>query len=360
MLMQQDAHEAVCHAIDSFGSGDWKICWLGCSAIWNLARPPSYRHAFKMEILDMLIRVLKRYKHIPKVVNTNIGAISNLALQTTFKMKIAENIDEILTIINDYTKASQICATAGGLLANLAVSDEVAQILVMKGALRTVSRMWKNKTTDENFTRNTVAVLSNCLTAEEFVPEVIRYNLVEHLYSLHRSSANVSVTGLIENCFQVLQCDPEVPVNSLHLACHHGELALLKEQLTKRDNVISIVNRRDRRRVSLLMYAASGNHLTLVRFLVKCGAETKSVLSREDISPELEATIDMAEGEIANVRAYFQRIIRIYSKDPRIPEALATLIASFLPPFDMFKVVEAPQNTSKSAHTRLTSLPSEK
>ena len=66
---------------------------------------------------------------------------------------------------------------------------------------------------------------------------------------------------------------------------------------------------------------------------MKCGAETKSVLSREDISPELEATIDMAEGEIANVRAYFQRIIRIYSKDPRIPEALATLIASFLPPF---------------------------
>lgn len=337
MLMTKEAHSLVLQAVQKYGKEDWKICWLGCSAIWNLARPPSYRDKFTPACLECMLGVLFQYTYVPKVVNTALGAVSNLALQPEYKMVVSGYIDHILPIINQYAQESHICATAGGLLANLAVSDEVAEILVEKGALYSIAEMWKYNISDENFQRNTVAVLSNCLTATDFVNEILRYDLLEKLYEIHKESTNVSVTTLIVNCFQVLQVDPEFYTTSLHMCSHHGKYSLLKKKLAKMDNVDNFIDLKDGRNAPMLLYAAANNHTKVVELLIKCGANYSYLLSEDALEQKLRNVIISAGTEVEEVRQIYSEVIYVSTKHYKFPTDLSKIIGEYLAPFDMYK-----------------------
>merc|ERR1712167_384796 len=70
------------------GKTDWRICWFGVSAIWNMTRSEVTREAFGFETIELLVKVLKRNKTKDQVVNVCIGSLSNLSLNPIFKLKI--------------------------------------------------------------------------------------------------------------------------------------------------------------------------------------------------------------------------------------------------------------------------------
>jgi len=322
--------------IKMFGKEDWKICWLGCSALWNLARPPAYRSSFSDDFLDSMLSVLFQYAYVPKVVNTSLGAISNLALQNEFKGKIAEYIDLILPIINGYANESHICATSGGLLANLAVNDEVAQILVNKGALGTIGKMWEQQINDENFQRNTVAVLSNCLTADNFVYEILKNDLIEPLYQIVSVSSNVSVNTLVVNCFQVLQCESDFPTTTLHLSCHHGYTKLVVEKLSRQSNVLKFVDKKDARNAPPLLYAAAHGHIEIVQFLIKCGATFQYLLDESQVNEGIREAVAKSLREIQEVRMTYVHAIYDCTNKYKVDLGVAQIISAHIPSYDMF------------------------
>ena len=54
LLMEKGCSDLVIDALIRFGEEDWRICWLGCSAIWNLARPEEFRHKFNPQTVDLI------------------------------------------------------------------------------------------------------------------------------------------------------------------------------------------------------------------------------------------------------------------------------------------------------------------
>merc|ERR1712167_451372 len=114
------------------GKTDWRICWFGVSAIWNMTRSEVTREAFGFETIELLVKVLKRNKTKDQVVNVCIGSLSNLNLNPIFKLKIGRIhvLVPALKVIAQSTNIVTVCRTAAGLLANLGVDTSLANLIV--------------------------------------------------------------------------------------------------------------------------------------------------------------------------------------------------------------------------------------
>ena len=100
---------------------DWKVCWLGCSALWNLARPQDTREAFTIEIIDLVLRAIRTHGSQCKLINTALGALSNLSLNDCLKTYVGtyHNIKSILESLREHFQDRHVACTGCGLIANV-------------------------------------------------------------------------------------------------------------------------------------------------------------------------------------------------------------------------------------------------
>jgi len=126
-------HRKVIKAVRRFHETDWKICWYGASAMWNMTRSAASRNAFNIRTVDVLMKVLEAHQTRACVVNAAIGALSNLSLNHFFKEVVGEShrLNELMKIIDNNIHDMTVSATSAGLLANLAVNDNLANLVVM-------------------------------------------------------------------------------------------------------------------------------------------------------------------------------------------------------------------------------------
>ncbi|ETO25048.1 hypothetical protein RFI_12096 [Reticulomyxa filosa] len=105
---------------------DHKLCWLASSAIWNLARPPVNRAVIGTDGVHLMLQVISKHSNEEQVINTAVGALSNLSLLSDLKDVIArpENLDLILNVLSYFTmkKCASVMTSGASLIANIAVS----------------------------------------------------------------------------------------------------------------------------------------------------------------------------------------------------------------------------------------------
>lgn len=334
MLMQFDVDKIIVRCLNRFYKEDWRICWLGASALWNLARPEEHRNKFSAGTLNLVLEILGSYVENTKVVNTSVGALSNFVLDPVLKQHLGQpqNLPILIQVTNQHIFDENIACTAAGMLANLAVDDAIGHDLVKFGIIETVTNMINLKNRDPTFQRNTVAVLSNCLTSPLFVSECLRHFTVESLFDLQKNAANIGIIALVLNCFQRLDVDSEFYTTSVHAACFHGDLKILKTFVGYDRTLIHDI---DGRGETAIIYAARRNHSDIVEYLIKCGASFEILLdNRETLDPKIMESIDNSIQLIKESREVYAKTVNSTSK---VCADVSSLVAGFLTPYGMIE-----------------------
>ncbi len=75
------------------------MCWLAMSAIWNLARPERCREQFEKSVLSLISQVLRTHFKVHLVVETALGALSNLVLYEELRMECGNSEESMLPLI---------------------------------------------------------------------------------------------------------------------------------------------------------------------------------------------------------------------------------------------------------------------
>jgi hypothetical protein len=332
-------------ALEQF-TEDNKLCWLASSALWNMARPPANREIIGQEGVTLMLKVLSIHhnKH-EKVTNTAIGALSNLSLCESLKAFICEkqNISLVLDVLSLYSaqrKSVSVMTSGAGLLANLAVSDDHGATLLQNDSLPVILQLlrWKSEDVQDSAAaqsentlhRNSCAALNNLVTANHFLDKILECNGIETVYTFLKATENQLFHNLLENCLNVLECDPQHPQTTMHMCALHNRGDILKRliedassldsQLDKMDvdedsedsssnsenlsvgshiwgnkaqtwTVAELLNQTDANNMTVLQYAALGKNYELVEFLVKCGANA-SVLNISEDEQESEEQVN--------------------------------------------------------------------
>jgi hypothetical protein len=334
IVLQKSAHKQVIETINSHIDIDWRLCWLGCSALWNMTRDRDCRNEFALDTVDLLITVLKKnYVHKP-VVNTVIGTLSNLCLDNDFKQYIGKesNVLELLNVIEKWTVNEEISTTSCGLFANLAVNDNLADILVDFGTLNVMQKMFQHDFNEMTFNRNVSAALSNFITSPKFVKECVRLKIVEWVVNLR--PASVAVIALTINCMEAFGVDPRSTTTSYHVAARNGLTKVFLE-LIENDQGIFDLNMPDGSQKTLLTYSIEFNHMELVDILTKCGATiyTSDVIKDLDHEKNVKSVIDCAKQEIKTVQKCHINII----KNCTVIVDSSSIIVDMLPPHEIMK-----------------------
>jgi len=337
-LMKKGCSDLVVQALQKFGNTDWRICWLGCSAIWNLARPEEHRYKFDCEIVDLVLNILEKYKTTCRVCNTALGALSNISLDTELKLYVGqpENIRLLLDIIECNLADQDVASTSAGLLANLAVHDEIADILVDAGCISTLTAMLNTLNRDPTFQRNCAAALSNVITSPVFIRESLECNAIEAMLDLQANAMSMGVVALMMNCFNALEIDPSYPTTTLHMCIVHGHCDLVYKKIIKSTNEGNTidVNVVDGRGVSPLQVAVSYNDPETVALLIKCGADCEKY---QYLAPgPVKTAIYMAVQKVNTIRNVYKYTLHERMK---ISIDIAMVIIDFLPSSDMLFAV---------------------
>jgi len=337
MLMTMHAHTQVIKTLHRMYKKDWKICWLGCSALWNLARPETCRKSFTPADADLALDILNHYKDNERVVNTAVGCLSNLCLDHGLKRYVGtrKNITRLLQTIQDNVTDTAIASTGAGLVANLAVNDEIANSLVECNCIYLLTQIAGIAADGDNtFQRNTAAALSNITTSPNFLTDCLRNNTVEALFQLQESAHTMGVIALIMNCFNILDVDSDNWTTSYHMMCHHGLFDILKQELfawehSKDDTELFNIDITDSRGATMIIYGAAANNPAIVGLLIKFQAEY-DFLHSQHLFPECEQAICLAEEEISIAKKTYKLVLAKAGED-LFPGVLSNIIISYLP-----------------------------
>eukprot|EP01083_Nonionella_stella_P265656 899639_1 len=130
-LCGYNAHRSILKAVMG-NIGDWKMCWLAMSAVWNLARPESCRKQFDpSSTLKLIYKVLNIHNTMHLVVETALGALSNLVLYEKIRSQCGRFhiLQFLIEIIEQHTNHGNVATASAGLITNLAHSNEIASRL---------------------------------------------------------------------------------------------------------------------------------------------------------------------------------------------------------------------------------------
>lgn len=325
---------------------DYKLCWLASSAIWNLARPPANRAHIGSEGVRLMINVLKKHHDKEKVTNTTIGALSNLSLCDSLKLEVAQesNLKLIVEVLGEYsTKRSVTVLTSGaGLIANLAVSDEFAETVVNMNALPIVLQLLKwERSGDDTLHRNACAALNNMVTAARFVDSFLEHKGVEQVYEFLQSNDKELYNNLLENCLVNMEVDVGQQTTSLHLCALHGKEEILKNLVSAQELVE--FDATDSKNMTALDYAISAKHVSIIKFLSKCGATKFQQNILADNSNEKER--EQIERAIEEGRTIRKQIIKDHETTfvaslPAVPVDICKVMVEFNSVVSMLQAVK--------------------
>ena len=125
IICKYNAHRLILRTVMD-NINDWKMCWLGMSAIWNLARPEICRKQFDCVSTQRLIyKVINKHNNIHLVIETALGALSNLVLYEKTRVQWGKFhiLQFLIDIIRKHTKHCNVATASAGLITNLAHSS---------------------------------------------------------------------------------------------------------------------------------------------------------------------------------------------------------------------------------------------
>jgi len=278
LLIELRAQDQVCKVLQAYIGIDWKVCWLGCSALWNLARPQETRAEFTLDIIDLVLRAIRTHRSQCKLINTALGALSNLSLNESLKAYVGKqhNISSILQSLQEHFMDRHVACTGCGLIANLAVDDELANRLVELDCVRLITNIAEAhyflfQTGHSNFRKNLIASLSNMSTSGKYKQECIQHCAIDLLYScLEDFQENVELENLIHSALEALDLEEEYST-SLHVACKEGfgiqPMGYIVERRSEK-----ILFEQDSNGLFPIDLAAQNEHYHVVKFLVSIGS----------------------------------------------------------------------------------------
>eukprot|EP01083_Nonionella_stella_P026772 73715_1 len=325
---------------------DHKICWLGSSAVWNLARPPANRSVIGQEGVKLMLRMLKNHRDKEKVTNTSIGALSNLSLCDSLKNVIAQqqNIELILSVLSEYVdkRSLSVMTSGAGLVANLAVSDDHANTMVTKNSIRVMLQLldWSGNHVDDTLYRNTCAALNNMVTATHFLDSFLESKGVETVFEFLNKNDNDLYSSLLENCLVNIEVDVDEHTTSYHLCAQHGRLQILKQLVE--ENSFDDLDVTDSKNMTCLDYAISAKNIEIVQFLSKCGATKYQQNILSDNSDENERKKILSA--ISSGIKVLQNAHRINEEAlthslPLFPEAICKMMVTFNSNISMLQAI---------------------
>jgi len=328
MVGNYKAERPIIQALENFCSRDWRVCWLACSALWNMTRVQESRQEFSLHTINLLFEALRANQSTNCVVNTIIGSLSNLSLELGFKLYIGSESNHLLllSVIEQTCDDMNVAATAAGLLANLAVSDEIAETLVKSGAIRLIKIMLQFNFRDAVFIRNIVAALSNLVTASIYVEECIRHFVIEELVHVVEHLIATDNLAIIGNCINALGIhDVNLQTTSYHIACLHGKNELLEKIIEQKVEQLDF-NEQDNSGRTMLDYAIQGGNLDTVSFLLRCGCTIEACHNKK-IPHTMSDVFRSTYRSIKNVEENFNSAVR--STTPMNSE-LANLVTGYI------------------------------
>lgn len=286
-LLSLNADEYLLKCLNTYLYGDWKLCWLACSAIWNLARPETTRPYFNIDAVNMIFNVMKCHGNHAKVMNTCLGALSNLSLNDKLKAEVGnENrLFEILKSMDHFCHCGIVSSTGCGLIANLAVDDTIANNLVRCNALNVISKIGQNyiggniSDTSRGFTKNLTASISNLSTSPGYKKQCVRYCIIEILYIIIDAIRDEEIISLCWNALTTLSLiqnqneihEPLVKeVTSFHVACKEGFIDEVKYLLKTHGGML--LRLFDFQRKYPIDYAHEYFRFEIIEFLISIGS----------------------------------------------------------------------------------------
>lgn len=342
---------------------DHQLCWLGSSAIWNLSRPPSNRSVIGKDGVDLMLQILRRYRDVEKVVNTSIGALSNLSLCHSLKGVIAkeETMDLVVSVLNEYVPrcSVSVMASGTGLINNLAVNDDFATMLVAKGAVPMLLQIlkWDKSKVKETLYRNACSALNNLIDAESFIDSFLEHRALEVIRAFldresesddsnPNTSSNALCANLLQNCLMEIEVDPnDRDTTSFHLCAARGNLSVLKRLIG--EHPFHDLDAVDSMGMTGLDHAVRGKYWGIIVFLSKCGA-TKCTDIESDSDDDVDVDVDMESSldEVKEAKFEGQRMLqevvianrRVLAQSlPAFPTAICHLLITFIGNVDLLK-----------------------
>jgi len=329
VVINRKTHLLVVDSLAKY-KDDWKLCWFACSAIWNMSRSDIARNEFVPDIVDLLVNVINRHKEKQQVVNTVLGSLSNLSLRYVFKQAIghAQYIESIMTVIKSNTDSLTVSSTSAGLLANLAVHDPIANMLVQAGGISAIARMLRTKSHKQDILleRNASSALNNCISCSLYFSQTLRHKLIEPLLRLRDTSSDIATVSLASNCLVALGLEDNEITTTHHLTAFHGCLDILQKVVTEKLNV----NEQDANGCTMLQHAVDQNHPKIVYWLVMIGANENKFIDH----PDCELRVILREAKSRRdflLNTYSNIIFRSCSMNhPRLNKDICSVIMSYI------------------------------
>ena len=221
---------------------DWRICWLACSSLWNLARCKLARDRINICGVLLVISIIDLHQHSPLVMQTSLGALSNLCIDSYIKKKIGnENmIKKCFNIMDKHPYDSKVLTSACGLLTNLAYDESIALNINSYGINKIVKCMNNHKKIN-HLQRNASAALSNLSATPQFIKNLCSCNGIEALFDAlvyHKNDSDVTqlATGALQNL------SIYGPTTSLHVASTYCNSSVIRHILLNNWNNFMNIN----------------------------------------------------------------------------------------------------------------------
>ena len=273
-LTKHKCHELILRTVFDHIQ-DWKMCWLAGSAIWNLARPEPCRRQFDIKTLKLLYKVIKQHSKVHLVIETALGALSNLVLFEQLRNEAGqfEILQNIVDIIKQHKKHCNVATASAGLITNLAHSNLIASKLTDIGTVGLVIQMMKFHSHDTHLQRNCCAALSNMASSAGYVQNLVENLGIERLFAaLNLASINPAsqIEPLAEQALLVVDIDwTQMRLSSIHVASKLGLYEAVYKILKQGIDVNTCV---DSHGNTALHYAIRYKKPEVARLLISRGA----------------------------------------------------------------------------------------
>ena len=360
IICAANGHRSVIRSVMDI-MGDWKMCWLGMSAIWNLARPECCRKQFHPSTLKLIYKVISKHNAVHLVIETALGALSNLVLCEKIRVQCGKFhiLQFLVEIIRQHVKHCNVTTASAGLVTNLAHSNEIASRLCEIGTIGLIISIMSHHSHDTHLQRNCCAALSNMSSASGYVHNLVECLGIERIFaSLNLAALNPTsqIEPLAEQALIVIDIDwTKIRMSSLHIAAKQGLylsvykcLSLMMKQQNGDNNKYYNINVQDSNGNSALHYAIEHQHENVTKLLVSRGSdvgiENKNGVKPMDLingNDGMRDAVDTGLRLLKNARLCLNKMlcgIKIKYDDEEniiIPVEIGMLLIEYIEPFEV-------------------------
>lgn len=276
-----------------------KIQWLTCSCLWNICRVPNIRNKVS-NCFKHLLQNLQKYSNHERVLNTTLGALSNISLLDSNRRSLLQSgiCNLITTFLKNFvqknekskeipTYAKSSLTSCFGLVANLAInnSDKFVKednIYWIICAMKIINISDLLDTENDNFgttLRNFLAALNNLTDRDDFKKQVTRasgFELFHELYLGHINNPDIDESNSQNFEFLERMLQDYVPENyikntnlkdfktsSLHISAFYNYINIFVD-LLKDDERTNIV---DYNKNTILHVAINGKSYDIIKYI---------------------------------------------------------------------------------------------